>query len=154
MLERIKKIMEEENLSSSGFADKINVTKGTITHILSGRNNPSLDVISKILTSYPELNPDWLLFGKGVMFRKDAFMVQIPKERVYEPDLFENTNVNAGSRTNVSEYAHRNRVERVENTFQIPKIQEIKPEKETTKKIDKIMIFYNDKTFMSFSPEE
>lgn len=67
MLTRIKQIMELENLSSSQFADEIGVQRSAMSHVLSGRNNPSLDFVMKIKACFNEISLDWLLLGKGNM---------------------------------------------------------------------------------------
>lgn len=63
--ERIKKILEHHALTASLFADKIGVQRSSISHILSGRNKPSLDFILKITTAFPDVDIYWLLNGKG-----------------------------------------------------------------------------------------
>lgn len=67
MEERIRIIMEEEQLTASKFAEAIGVQRSSISHILSGRNKPSLELINKILDRFNDLNTDWLLLGKGPM---------------------------------------------------------------------------------------
>ena len=67
MKERIEKIMELEQLSASKFADAIGVQRSNISHVLSGRNNPSLELVNKILDHFESINADWLLLGKGEM---------------------------------------------------------------------------------------
>ena len=62
--ERIKKIIKDNELNSSTFANKIGVQRSSISHIISGRNKPSLDLVIKIINSFPYLSSDWLLFGK------------------------------------------------------------------------------------------
>lgn len=62
--ERIKKIIKDNELNSSTFATKIGVQRSSISHIISGRNKPSLDLVIKIINSFPYLSSDWLLFGK------------------------------------------------------------------------------------------
>nr|WP_299382021.1 helix-turn-helix transcriptional regulator [Allomuricauda sp.] len=62
---RIKTVIEHFDLSVSSFADKIGVQRSSISHILSGRNRPSLDFIMKVVRTYPEVNLYWLLLGKG-----------------------------------------------------------------------------------------
>ena len=63
---RIKKIISDNNLSNSSFADKIGVTRSSISHVLSGRNNPSLDLIIKIVKSFDEINANFLLTGNSL----------------------------------------------------------------------------------------
>ena len=62
---RLKKILEHHQLTASLFADKIGVQRSSISHILSGRNKPSLDFVMKVLHSYPEVDLYWLMNGKG-----------------------------------------------------------------------------------------
>ncbi|AXT19974.1 helix-turn-helix domain-containing protein [Flavobacteriaceae bacterium AU392] len=62
---RLQKIINYYNLSASAFADKISVQRSSISHILSGRNKPSLEFVMKILNHFPEVNLYWLLNGKG-----------------------------------------------------------------------------------------
>jgi transcriptional regulator with XRE-family HTH domain len=62
---RLQKIMAFYGESASSFAEKIGVQRSSISHILSGRNKPSLDFIMKVLSSYPEVELYWLLNGKG-----------------------------------------------------------------------------------------
>ncbi len=61
---RIKKIMDESGLSASKFADKIGVPRSGLSHVLSGRNKPSLDYVVKILNAFPGLDPNWLIRGE------------------------------------------------------------------------------------------
>lgn len=70
MKERILEFLRTENKSSSQFAIEIGVQPSGISHILSGRNNPSLDFVLKMLEKYNYLSTDWLLFGKGPMYRE------------------------------------------------------------------------------------
>ncbi|MGB0367991.1 MAG: helix-turn-helix domain-containing protein [Flavobacteriales bacterium] len=62
--ERVKKVMEDHSLSSSQMADKIGVQRSAISHILSGRNKPSLDFILKVLNAFSDVSSDWLLKGE------------------------------------------------------------------------------------------
>lgn len=70
MVERFKKILEHYRISPSQLAEKVDVQRSNISHILSERNKPSLDLIQKILTTFPDLESDWLLFGKGEMLKQ------------------------------------------------------------------------------------
>jgi transcriptional regulator with XRE-family HTH domain len=70
MKERIFEFLRRENKTSAQFAEEINVQPSGISHILSGRNNPSLDFVIKMLEKYSFLSTDWLLFGKGSMYKE------------------------------------------------------------------------------------
>ena len=63
ILDRIKKIISDNNLSNSEFAEKIGIPKSSVTHLLSERNNPSLDVIIKISEIFEDISTDYLIFG-------------------------------------------------------------------------------------------
>ena len=62
---RLKKILEHHQLTASLFADKIGVQRSSISHILSGRNKPSLDFILKVTNTFSDVDIYWLLNGKG-----------------------------------------------------------------------------------------
>ncbi len=92
MKEKIRLIMSVKNLSPADLADALQVQRSGISHILSGRNNPSLDFMKKVAEVFPDLSADWLLRGKGPMLNnrvesaKDAYK---PNEREKSPlDLF------------------------------------------------------------------
>ena len=67
MYQRLKNWMESEGLKSSALADIIGVNRATISHILSGRNKPSIDFLEKLLSAYPNINANWLISGIGYM---------------------------------------------------------------------------------------
>lgn len=78
MIDRIKQTIEYSQLSSSAFADTIGISRSGLTHLLTGRNQPSLDVARKILAKFPEISTEWLIMGMGEMFRTD---VEVPENR-------------------------------------------------------------------------
>ena len=63
--DRILKIISSEALTSSAFADSIGVQRSSISHIVSGRNKPSLDFLQKIIANYPKYSVEWLIMGSG-----------------------------------------------------------------------------------------
>ena len=69
---RLKQFLAAENISQSQFADTIRVVRASVSHVLSGRNNPSYEFIRAIMLSYPHLNMEWLLVGKGKMYKDMA----------------------------------------------------------------------------------
>ena len=62
---RLEKVIKFNNETAASFAEKIGVQRSSISHILSGRNKPSLDFVLKVLSAYPEVELYWLLNGKG-----------------------------------------------------------------------------------------
>ena len=69
---RLNRIMEYYDLSAASFADKIDVGRSSISHLLSGRNKPSLDFVMKIIKAFPEVELYWLLNGKGSFPAKEG----------------------------------------------------------------------------------
>jgi transcriptional regulator with XRE-family HTH domain len=76
MKDRIIAFLDAINLGSSQLAGEIGVQPSGISHILSGRNNPSLDFVLKVLNRYPDLSSEWLLFGRGEMFTDKSLSVE------------------------------------------------------------------------------
>ena len=145
MKERILKIMDREGLTPSKFAESIGIQRSAMSHIISGRNNPSLDVLIKILERYTYVDSDWLLVGKGEMERKHSST---------QPDLFTNTSINPPDVQVVPEYRKEMRVEIPSNSHEHPVIEQITYPERLSKNVTKIMIFYSDNTFETFTPEK
>ena len=81
MHSRLKNWMESEELKASQLADNIGVNRATISHILSGRNKPSIDFLQKLLSDFPNLNANWLIVGIGYMnTKKEAKEVKSSKK--------------------------------------------------------------------------
>lgn len=62
---RLQKVIDYYGETASSFAEKIGVQRSSISHILSGRNKPSLEFVLKIIASFPEVELYWLLHGNG-----------------------------------------------------------------------------------------
>ncbi|MBS4060645.1 MAG: helix-turn-helix transcriptional regulator [Bacteroidetes bacterium] len=82
--DRIEHIIKAKNLTATQFAEEINIQRSGISHILSGRNNPSMDFILKVKETFPEYSLDWLLLGKGPI---TVTAIKAPKAA--QPSLFE-----------------------------------------------------------------
>lgn len=133
MKDRLLKIIKQYNLTSTRFADELGVQRSGISHILSGRNQPSYDFIVKLMKQYPEINPDWLIMGNGTMFRK-----AVNEQKGHVGDLFDQIPPNK---------IHT-------ETVGIPsEPEEIKTGKVTyVNSIQQIVIFYPDGTFKPYLP--
>lgn len=160
--DRIRQIMEVENLTPARFADNLEVGRAVISHIMNGRNNPSLDIITRILNKMPQINSDWLLTGNGNMFKFENDVehknILSNNQASYSPDLFSQepqkpleNSANPTDATLQNEY-------RKENTVHIPEkeVQEIINERiiykeAPSKKIRQIIIYYSDNTFETFT---
>jgi transcriptional regulator with XRE-family HTH domain len=72
MNNRIGLLLKVKDVTASRFAEMIGVQPSNISHLLSGRNKPSLDFIIKVCETFPDINIDWLMFGKGNMFKSET----------------------------------------------------------------------------------
>lgn len=72
MNNRLQQFIAAENISQAQLADSLNVARASISHILAGRNKPSYDFISSLMTEFPNLNMEWLMFGKGKMYKEQT----------------------------------------------------------------------------------
>jgi len=134
MKDRILKLITVEQMTSAKFADVIGVQRSSISHILSGRNNPSLDFIQKILTAFPNISPEWLILGKGKIYKKDV-----------TTELFNDT---SPPKTPIV-----NKVEQPQLNLQIETPSLPITKMDTEKVVERIVVFYSDKTFREYLPE-
>lgn len=88
--DRLKKVMEFHVVSASTFADKVGVQRSSISHILSGRNKPSLDFILKVTSAFEDVDIKWLLNGKGSFPKKEEVFLE--NNNTATPTLFESEN--------------------------------------------------------------
>lgn len=139
----IEEILLVYNLNASELASKIDVQRSSISHILSGRNKPSLEFLIKIKNSFPELHWDYILLGKRPMTSKEA---EIIENKINERKEVENLNL----RPTPME------LDFGENTPEIAKKKSILDdidsltENSNNKKITKIVWFYDDHSFEVF----
>ena len=123
--ERIKLVQENLGLTARQFAAEIRVQPGTISNMMAGRNNPSLEVMKRIMERYPTLNPEWLIAGRGEMWRT------VPGE---EPGLFDGQAPDPQNNT-------RRPAQKEEP--QIPAAP--------LKQIARIVVYYTDNTYAEFT---
>ncbi|SFL39865.1 helix-turn-helix domain-containing protein [Proteiniphilum acetatigenes] len=148
MKDRIKLIMEKENLTPAKFADRLQINRAIISHILNGRNNPSLDVVTKILSEMNYINTEWLINGTGSMY-KEGFNGNSP---LAEPDLFNQDAPNAAKVSETIEKSKEIGFKQVDNGNQSSENKPVVPLKSNDRKITQIIIYYNDNTFEVFGP--
>ncbi len=128
---RLNKILDFYDLSAAAFADKIEVGRSSISHILSGRNKPSLDFVMKVVQNFPEVELYWLLNGKGKFPAGEDSKNKIEKPKTEEK-----------SATPLSNYQPTQNF----SQEQAPSFPKGNPGKE----IKKIVIFYTDGSFEAF----
>ncbi len=146
MKDRISEIMRSEEMNSGKFAEEIGVQASSISHIMSGRNNPSLDIVSKILERFRGVNAEWLLMGKGNMYKTQN---GASKEVIETPlNLFDNTTELLDNKIDESIINSSDASILKSNTIVSSNdlYNSILPTT-NNKKIEKIIIFYADKSF-------
>lgn len=86
MVARINLLLQAKNITARQFAEEIGIQPSGMSHILSGRNNPSLDFVMKVIKRWPEVNINWLMFGQGEMFAGLPLSVQTSPTTSAQPD--------------------------------------------------------------------
>ena len=166
MNSRIQLILKTKNISASKFADEIGVQRSSISHILSGRNNPSLDFIQKTLMKFPDISPDWILTGKGSMYMQPDLFNSATEPKIElvlnQDDLDEPADDNQEELPTIvpkekvdSEKQIKPRQARIQERISEPveKKSQESSNKMEEKKIERIIIFYSDKTCMQYTME-
>jgi len=155
--DRIEKIMQNEAMNAVQFASEIGIQGSTLSHILNGRNKPSLEVVMKILKRFDYINSDWLIFGEGPMSRTER--------QSKTPTLFDSQDL---SNTNTVNYPQKTeqKIESLQSHFQQkPEQKEIISESVNSKIseenkiapvvvekiIKRIIVYFNDNTFQEFT---
>ena len=82
MNRRLLQFLQAENLTQTQFADILSVARGSVSHILAGRNKPGYDFMESLLLHYPNLNLEWLLTGQGKMYKEPAEADLFPVQAV------------------------------------------------------------------------
>ena len=146
-IKRLEFIMDHFSLSASSFADKIGVQRSSISHLLSGRNKPSLDFIIKILGVFPELDLYWLLNGTGSFLKINSDEINqkaaaAPSTLPIENDKNESLEISYLEKNAIKE---NQKITTHTNSF----VQNL-----TDRQLYKIVLFYTDGTFEDFKQKE
>ncbi|WP_062545023.1 helix-turn-helix domain-containing protein [Rufibacter tibetensis] len=142
LLERITNLVSWTNLGPAAFADEIGVPRPVISHVLSGRNKASLEVVQKILSRYKEVSPIWLVSGEGEMLT-DLGDYSVPPVRRNLPTAKEevkNSQPNSAAQTELSQKEDATTLLETNNKF---------AEKKT---LVKVVLLYSDGSFSSYDP--
>ncbi len=127
-VKRLEKILEFYQLTATAFAEEVDFNRSTISHLLSGRNKPSLEFVMKLLKKFPEVEMDWLLLGKG------SFPSTLEKKTITShPKQKSNSN----EEKTLDLFSEEDNAEK-------KRIAEIN---QSSKQVDKIVIFYRDGSF-------
>ncbi len=140
---RLIRLLEHYEQTASSFSDTIGVQRSSLSHLLSGRNKPSLDLIMKIHERFPEVNLYWLLKGENPFLYNDEIKNNIEKiqEEITEIPESHKTELNSQNQS-IPEIEER---KTKENTSPIPTF-------DSTNSIEQIVVFYKNGTFKNFNP--
>lgn len=141
-VKRLENILEYYSLNASSFADKIGVQRSSMSHLLSGRNKPSLDFVMKITEVFPEVDLYWLLNGTGNFPKNNEFSTPEIKN-VHPPASYEISN----SPDLFSTFEKDEKYESVKKETTLKKIDFLSNEEE----IEKIIFFYKNGTFKVYN---
>jgi transcriptional regulator with XRE-family HTH domain len=164
MKERLIQLLDLEQLTPSKFADIIGVQRSSVSHVISGRNNPSFDFIQKTLRAFPGLHAEWLILGEGSMYEQmgrtaSGNLFDAPQEQ--DQSLFQEAIPSEGTENDISadsqgleevEIADKNESESVVN--QVKSKEESPGSSENPAKVVQVMVFYEDHTFKTYKPSE
>ncbi len=127
MISRLQQLLQAESISRSEFAEKIGIAPATVTHLLSGRNKPSYEIICAISSHFPNISLDWLINGTGKMYRDS-------------PNSDKNE-ISMGLFDSQAETITQNNAT---NHIELKKVT-------SEKRITKIMVFFSDGTFQDIT---
>ncbi|TDE27551.1 XRE family transcriptional regulator [Flavobacterium ranwuense] len=151
-IKRLEIILDYYSLNASSFADKIGVQRSSLSHLLSGRNKPSLDFILKILDVFPDIDLYWILNGKGnfpknseEFDKKENNVEQVVKQNIPTPSNTEIIPENLFSEIKIPNLIPALEIKKVEN--------QNSTKESYSGEIDKIVIFYKNGTFKSYNPD-
>jgi len=134
IINRLREVLEHYNLTSSTFADTIDVQRSSISHLMSGRNKPSLDFVMKVVDKFPEVDFYWLLRGEG----------NFPKSHIEKKAIkVEEKKTKAEIKTNTPSLFSQNEPIAIANT----NTQKLN----NNKKLVKVILFYEDGSFEDFN---
>lgn len=144
MKERIIEFLKAENKSSAQLAEEIGVQPSGISHIVSGRNNPSLDFVLKMLSRYKYLSTDWLLFGRGSMYKDNSSVQSLFDQTLFDQKPEIQANVDSSPVEPVQ-------AELKDKPNYVPVAQASGKEKSS---VDRIVWFYSDGSFAEYYPRD
>lgn len=159
MKDRITEFLVKEIISPAEFADKIGVQRSSVSHVLNGRNYPGASFIQKMLSTYRNLNPRWLLLGEGPMLESNTTArepslfsfpqaPEIPVKRIAitEPGFEQNVKKEMRPDSAPLQKETENNLSKVDHEL-MSNLLELKD-------VERIVLFFRDKTFSVYSPSK
>ena len=153
MKDRIIKIMQKEEMSAVQFAEKIEISPSSLSHILNGRNKPSLEVVMKIHKACTYVNLLWLLYGEGEMENQEN--APVPEDSAISGMMmYGESPIFASNGTEDGE--NRKEMQLKSPVFSPKEIvrEEVKYVEKPARKITEIRIFFDNGTYETFRPDK
>ncbi|GAO28783.1 helix-turn-helix domain-containing protein [Geofilum rubicundum] len=147
MKERLQQLLNKEQLTPVRFAELVGVQRSSVSHILSGRNNPSLDFIQKILLKFPQVSSDWLINGIGDIYRDHSAIRQGKMAGLFEPS---NEEVLPPIPAIPETDSHETTTDPLKETTN----GQSAPEVSRPSEVERIVVFYRNRTFQEYKPGE
>lgn len=147
MINRINLILRAKNITARQFAEEIGIQPSGMSHIMGGRNNPSLDFVAKVLRRYPEIDANWLILGRGEMYSSGTALT--PPAPLDQPQASPVAWAEEEAGEPVQEEVYFAENEQVEETPEVPLAGVAAP---AGRRIDKLLFIYTDGTFEECRP--
>lgn len=148
MQQKLRDLMTSEHLKSGQLAEALGINPAGISHILAGRNKPSFELLQKILRRFPQINPDWLLLDKGSMYREEPSDATEPTTQPMAAPEPERTS--SAAITSLFEAEPTTPNAATPSVASVAQSLAVK----SSGRIARVVIFYDDQTFESFTPNK
>lgn len=148
--DRIRILLHFKKLTATQLAEILDVQRSGISHVLSGRNKPSLDFVMKIVQAFPDVSYDWLISGKGDLSESEKRQKEEENTIVTPVKDTSVTNQQPLIDTDVTHDEEDRSQDQKSSQYTDNQIK--KPEQESVRTIEKVVVFYSDNTFEEFTP--
>ncbi len=168
--ERLLYVIQQEKLSAKDFADIIGVQRSSISHLLSGRNKPSIDFMEKFMDKFPDYNPVWFISGKGDVKAlkeqkspdKEVVSSLKSANKIVQHSIFEQPEVPTGNQKHKKDEDRGNETVTYVNILNTePKTEMLiedrvseQPGEPVKREIERIVLFFEDGTFETYSEKK
>lgn len=143
--ERIISVMQSTQSSPSGFAKKIGIQRSTLSHVITKRNNPSLDLVLKVHAAFPTINMEWLILGKGNSNLPKTILDTLEEKRDGKDSSSSHTNSIEEDNSNASLNNNNST-----NPQKAVSLEDVKIAFKDQKKLTQVIQFFSDGSFISY----
>lgn len=144
MREKLEFLLKNKGLTATSLARMLEIQPSGLSHILSGRNKPSFDLVVKILKVFPDINPDWLLLDGEQIFRDDV-AASAPAALSFDDGLPASPVLPFDGESSAPSAATPN-----SEKGELPPIFTA-PRTSGSKRVERVIILYSDRSFESFT---